>query len=119
MTKETITERIRTALEVKGLKRGDFYQYANINSQSLINWDERGSMPAADTAIKMADFLNVSVRWLITGTEDPSITQEELDLLMLFRELDDQDDRAEIVAIIQLKLKKREKTDVLSSSETA
>ena len=106
------------ALEEKGLKRGDFYQYAGIKSQSLINWEKRSSVPAADTAIKMADYLKVSVRWLILGEED-GLSNEEIGLLDKYRQIEHQKDKDEIMSIILLKIESQKKGVSLSNSETA
>lgn len=42
-------------------KIGSFYQNVRIQPQSIKNW-EKGNIPAADTAIKMAEYLKVPVR---------------------------------------------------------
>jgi len=110
MTKESpIPQRIREALGKKGLSRGDFYQYAGINSQSIRNWN-LGSIPAADTAIKMAEFLSVSVEWLVTGEDKSGLSQDERMLIDVFRLLDTRD-QAEIMGIAELKLENSRKTE--------
>ena len=125
----SITERIREALEAKGLKRGDFYRYVDITSQSLRNWEHRKSVPLADTAIKMADFLKVSVKWLITGEEDALTNQAHL-LLDLYNQLNNTGKEAAIGALRgllstfaltpeQAEIEKEKKSGDISSSEIA
>ena len=117
MANTTITERIRTALEAKGLKKGDFYRYAGIKSQNLKNWERReNSVPAADTAIKMAEFLRVSVKWLVLGEEDAELASDEIELINSYKLLDPKD-KTEIMGIIALKLENAKKTATLSNSE--
>ena len=84
-----IPKRINETLKNKSLDRRAFYRYAGIKSQSIRNWNLQGSMPAADTAIKMADYLKVSVIWLITGKEEPGLDQNERDILDAFKRLND------------------------------
>ena len=100
----------------KGIKKGAFYKYAGITSNTIINWRKQNSIPAADTAIKMAEFLNVSVKWLIMGEED-EMSNDEIEMLKSYRLLDKKD-KDEIMGIITLKLENAKKTATLSSSET-
>ena len=113
-----IVKRIENELRSKGMKKGAFYRYAGITSQSLRNWKLQNSIPGTDTTIKMAEYLRVSVKWLITGIDDIDITNKEREFIVFFKQLD-QDDKDEIIEIIHLKLKKRELGDTLSSSVNA
>ncbi len=115
MADKDITDRIYETLAEKGLKKGDFYRYSGIRSQSLKDWKKRGSIPAADTAIKMAEFLKVSVKWLILGEDDGELSNEELSLLSIIRQLDSRD-KNDILAIAQVKLENAKKTDTGSKS---
>ena len=99
MTKSSITERISAVLEEKGLKRGDFYQHCGIIAQNFFNWKMNSSIPAADTAIKMAEYLNVSVKWLITGEDDIKFRQDERELLEAYNQLDDARKKAALWAV--------------------
>ena len=63
---------------------------ANKCNFSLTNFNlgiKRGSIPAADTAVKIAAVLGVSVEYLVTGTNNPSKgnEQEETEQLRLYR----------------------------------
>jgi len=113
-----IPKRIREALEAKGFKIGDFYQNVGINSQYIRNLNVQGSIPAADTAIKMAEYLCVSVKWLITGQDDEGLSQNEQILLSQFNLLDSKN-QEEILGIIQLKINNLKKGENLSSSGIA
>jgi len=101
----------------KKLSQKDLADIAGVTPPSVFEWKNEGTMPRADTAIKIADFFNVSVKWLITGESD-DITNEEKELIFLFKQLD-QNDKEEITDFIRLKLKKRERDDTLSNSATA
>jgi transcriptional regulator with XRE-family HTH domain len=66
---EAIYDRIVSKIKEKSLNRLDLCQYANISSQAITNLKKQNSIPRADTAIKIAAYLNVSVEYLITGKE--------------------------------------------------
>jgi len=111
-----IFDRIIGVLAEKNLKRLDMCKIIGIKSQNITNIKK--SIPAADTAIKIADYLRVSVKWLITGEDDVDISNDDREFIFLFKQLDS-DDKDEITEFIRLKLKKREKDDALSNSEIA
>jgi len=101
-----IVERIKVELSSKSMKRGDFYKYSGINSQSLRNWKMQNSIPGTETAIKMAEYLRVSVKYLITGINDIDISKEEREFIFLFKQLDAAD-KKEAIDYIQFKLKNK------------
>ena len=72
-------------------------------------------MPRADTAVKIADYFNVSAKWLITGKQDAELTQEERDLLAAFRLLDSRD-QGDVLGIVEMKLENAKKGTALSIS---
>jgi len=111
-------QRLEPYLAEKKLSQKDLADIAGVTPPSVFEWKNEGTMPRADTAIKIADYLHVSVKWLITGEEDDDISNEEKELIFLFKQLD-QNDKEEIVEVIRLKLKKRQKGDTLYNSETA
>jgi transcriptional regulator with XRE-family HTH domain len=59
------------------------------------NWEERKTIPRADIALAIADELQCSVRWLITGDDDiqEEYSFEEKNLVARFRDLDGQGKR--------------------------
>ena len=81
--------RIDSVLKEKKLKRLAVAEAVSISTQAFSHWSVRGSMPAADTALKIAEFLGVSVEWLITGKDKENLTDEERVLLDRWRSLDD------------------------------
>lgn len=89
-----IINRIDLILKQKNLKRLAAAQYANISLQSFTHWSVRGSIPAADTAIKIAEFLGVSVNWLITGKDPDGLSVEDRKLLDQWHEISDEGRKA-------------------------
>jgi transcriptional regulator with XRE-family HTH domain len=101
-----IVQRIDERRVSLGLSRKDVALSAGLKSvQSITDWNN-GSIPQADTALCMADKLKVSVRWLLTGDDDLAYTQDEQNLVIKYRCLDDQG-QYEIKTLMDAKLSVR------------
>lgn len=63
-------DRIDNLLAQQKKKRNNLYEVVKeINSHSMYDWARRNTVPSADIAVKIAEFLNTSVEYLITGNE--------------------------------------------------
>lgn len=74
MTENTINglffvKRIDEALEKKEGKRAELLRDLKLPRNAITNWSDRGNIPAGDICLKIADYLGVSVEWLISGRE--------------------------------------------------
>ncbi len=56
--------KIDTYLKQRNIKRLALADYCGINVQSFADWTRRGTLPNAEVAIKIAQFLGVSIEWL-------------------------------------------------------
>lgn len=65
-----IVFRIDSVLKKRNLKRKAVADAVGISLQPFTSWSNRGSIPGADIAYHIAEYLNVSVDWLLTGKED-------------------------------------------------
>lgn len=65
----TFYEKIRNE---KGLKNSDVSKATGVSKQTLSDWKKRNSTPKADTLKKIADYLGVSIDYLLTGKEPES-----------------------------------------------
>jgi len=98
-----IVKRIDDSRIAQKMTRKDVAMLAGLKSaQSIIDWD-KGSIPQADAAVKVAKALGVSIRWLLTGVEENGLTPNERVLIEKFRNLTDQD-MYEILALVDAKL---------------
>ena len=98
-----IVKRIDEQRRVLGFTRKEVAISAGLKSgQSIKDW-EKGSIPQADTALHIADVLNVTVRWLLTGVDDNRYTLEERNLVNKFYCLDEQG-QFEIQELLKAKL---------------
>lgn len=84
-----IVERIDRLLKEMNLNRVALADSIGIKPQNISAWSVRGTVPAGDLCIKIAEFLNVSVVWLITGIED-GMNAEERKLLNVYKRLSPQ-----------------------------
>lgn len=65
----TISQRIFLILKEKGKKQKELSQYTGISEQTISDWKKKGSIPSADKISGIADFLEVSTDYLLTGKE--------------------------------------------------
>ncbi len=72
-------ERVDEELEYKGMNRKSLATEVGFNLGNIGKGIQLGSSPSADTAVKIAKVLNVSVEYLVTG-QDSSLKKENLDL---------------------------------------
>ncbi len=70
MTK--FAETLLYELERKGITQKQLADFLETKSSTIHSWIVRDTIPAADVALKVAKFLNVSVEYLIDGAIDES-----------------------------------------------
>lgn len=86
---DEIIERIKSKVPLKNLES------IGITPQIVSKWKIRNTIPRADDLYKIADYLNVSMEWLLTGevkdrfNPNPDLPQQEEELLSNFRLLSD------------------------------
>ena len=64
-----IIERILTVAENKKIKQADIAKALGKGTSLITNWKNRGTTPPAEELLKISEFLDVSIEFLITGTE--------------------------------------------------
>lgn len=82
-----IVERIDNLLKERNLNRVALAEAIGIKPQNISAWSVRGTVPAGDICLKIADYLNVSIEWLICGKEG-GLNNEERWLLSQWKSLD-------------------------------
>ena len=60
-------ENVDAELEFKGINRKTLAQEAGFDASLITKGIKTGSAPSADTAVRIAKILNVSVEYLVTG----------------------------------------------------
>ena len=81
-----IVERISSVCRQRGIVRKEVSEALNLPDNCFSNWSARGTVPAGDICIKIADYLKVSAEWLITGKEE-GLSNEEEKLLSIYQKL--------------------------------
>lgn len=70
-TSTEIAERIKSTAKAKNIAIKDMLVSCNLNKNALFTMASGGSMPKADNLAKIADYLDVSVDYLLGRTETP------------------------------------------------
>lgn len=84
----TISQRIFYILKEKKLKQKDLAAYTGISTSAISAWNKNNTNPAAESISIIADFLGVSVEYLLTGKEkSPSLPDDEQELLSYYNNL--------------------------------
>lgn len=66
----TFRERLKEEIDYKGYTLPVLAEKANISKRTLDSYvDSRGIIPPADTAVRLAQVLGVSVEYLVTGKD--------------------------------------------------
>lgn len=74
-----------TLLNERGLKNADIARATGISNMTLSDWKRGVSTPKQDKLMKIADYLGVSVDYLMTGEgKEPSLS-DQADLWMAIR----------------------------------
>lgn len=98
----TISQRIFSILKEKKLKQKDMADYTGISTSAISAWNKNNTNPAAESISIIADFLGVSIEFLLTGEEKAiALKDDEKELLTYYK-----------------KLPEREKIKLLSRAET-
>jgi transcriptional regulator with XRE-family HTH domain len=89
---EKIVFRIDEILEGRDLTRADACRFAKINLRAMTDWAKKGTIPAADTLYLIANYLETTVEYLVTGVKgkQEEYSFEEKKLIIKFRTLDKQ-----------------------------
>ncbi|MCR5725411.1 MAG: helix-turn-helix domain-containing protein [Treponema sp.] len=66
-----IVTRLDSLLAEKGENRNIVCAALGLKQQTISGWYTRGSIPKADDALRIADYLGVSPWWLVFGEEKP------------------------------------------------
>ncbi len=79
-------KRIDEVLLERNLKRAALCNDLNLSATAITDWARRGTVPAGDICLRIADYLGVSAEWLINGKES-DLSPEERHLLTLWAHL--------------------------------
>ena len=104
------SERLEMIIKAQNMSQKAIAEYMGIRRPSVSDWKNLGTIPGADTAIKLAHFLGVSVEYLITGEDETGLTPEQRKLLRNYAKLDERDTQT-VLDLIEAMIKKQKKEE--------
>lgn len=69
-------DRIDDLLKNQKKNRSNLYNDLNIPKNLIGQWKQRGTIPSADIACKIAKYLNTTVEYLVTGNDTSPLESE-------------------------------------------
>lgn len=70
----TISQRIFALLREKKLSQKELSEYTGISPAAISSWKSKGTNPSSDKIVKISEFLDVDVYYLLTGEYQPAST---------------------------------------------
>ena len=79
-------ERVENLLDQKGINKKTLASEAGIDASNISKGLKNGGSPSADTAVKIAKFLNTTVEYLVTGIDSrlSESQKKQLDTLLQY-----------------------------------
>lgn len=89
-------------LDEKGLKNADVARATGISNMTLSDWKRGKSVPKSDKMRKIAEYLNVSVEYLLDDDSipEPNFSDEYVEIIELYSKLSDEN-KAAIMQIMR------------------
>ncbi len=88
----TIVERIKMRCKEKGTSMNALEKELGFGNGSIRLWDKKE--PGSQKVILVAERLDLSLDWLLTGKESGDLTSEEQQLIDYYRKADDRGKRS-------------------------
>ncbi|MCQ2611705.1 MAG: helix-turn-helix domain-containing protein [Treponema sp.] len=81
-------QRVDFLLEKNGLSRKELAANAKFDVSNIGKGIKEGNIPAADTAVRIAKFLNTTVEYLVTGSYSDDKTNAQIEIDELYKSAD-------------------------------
>lgn len=105
---DDIYARISTECAKSGMTGKQFGELLNLKKSPLTDWKNKKSRPTLEQLMKMCEIFGISADYLLFGIAGNILNATELLVLSRYRKLTE-NDREEIMAIINLKLQRTQK----------
>lgn len=89
-----LLDRIIEKTKEKGISIRQLERACNMGNGVIDNWSR--SWPRSDKLMTVANYLQTSVEYLLTGKENENLTEEEKELLKYFRQLPEREKMREL-----------------------
>ena len=80
-------EKLKDILEYQNISLKELCTKAGLQQQSIYNAITRKTSPSLDTAIKIAQTLNLPVEYIYSGDDPQEITDEEIAVIVQYRKI--------------------------------
>lgn len=105
----TISQRIFQLLKSKGKMQKELAAYTGISTAAISDWKTHGTNPSSDKIVAIAEFLDVSPEYLLTGKEsEKNLSENEIEVLHIYRKFSDRDQLKIIGRLEQMYENKRQ-----------
>lgn len=81
-------ERLQALCKKKGISITKMLNELGLSTGSTGNW-KKGQLPKGDILIKIADYLDTSIDYIITGEYKTDLTKDEIKIVGLYRKTPD------------------------------
>ena len=98
-------------LNERGISKNKLLTDLKLSKNSFVDWEKRGTVPSGDTLIKIAEYFDVSVDYLLGRTnianfdeikKAPYVSDERINLFFQL----DEEDKDEVYGFMKMKLDK-------------
>lgn len=79
--KRQFAKRLATAMQVAGLTAASLSRKTNISRSTITSYKKARALPSLEALIRLAESLDVSIDWLLTGKQQPYISSSDLERL--------------------------------------
>ena len=80
-------EKLKDILEYQDISLKELCAKAGLQQQSIYNAITRKTLPSLDTAVKIAQTLNLPVEYIYSGNDPKEITDEEIAVIVQYRKI--------------------------------
>jgi transcriptional regulator with XRE-family HTH domain len=114
---QKVVGRINEILAKRNENKDGFCKFVKVTPTAITHWKRDGAIPSVEVMMRVADYLGVSMCWLLTGEDEDGLASDERDLVASYRRLDDRD-RQDVVGLIMLKLERYEQAQDQAGEKT-
>lgn len=109
-------ERLKNAIKTSNYSQKELSAILRISEDSITRYIQEKQSPKIDTLAMICEALNISIIWLLTGKEGETLTENEKELLTLFRELPERE-QIKIIGIVEDRAKQEPENEKSSTSK--
>ena len=83
----TFYERLQALMDSQRLTQKDFAEATGIRPTTISEWKKNGNLPTGDAAIKIANYFDISLDYLLTGNLKNELPDEDIALIVRYHNL--------------------------------